>query len=359
MVPGDKLSKLRGDIDGVDRDLVELVSRRAALALEIGKTKSTDAKAVLDVVREKEVLEAIARANPGPLSDRALKAIFREIVSACREAQEPSRVVFLGPCGTFSHEAALKQFGETAVYEPVDTIGDVFVAVENGRAAYGVVPVENTTEGAVTPTLDALARTSLRILAELEVKVDHYLMSVSGDRSKIRRVISHPQPLAQCRRFLGQQLAGVKIEQAASTAAAAQLAARHAGTAAIASRIAAQIYDLKVIVPSIQDSSSNVTRFLVVADTPKSLKGAKNRTSLVVSVRDEVGILERLLRPFAANGVNLSMLESRPLQGRPWEYSFFIDVCGHIEDPDVSAAVAEVEKLSLSTSILGSYPTAD
>jgi chorismate mutase/prephenate dehydratase len=306
------LDELRNEIDAVDLRLVSLISRRARLAKQIGLAKSRGSRSVLDVGREKAVFGAIGRANRGPLDDKGVEAIFREIISACRASQGPTSVAFLGPAGTFSHAASVRQFGQSADYEPVATIDDVFNAVEAGRCRYGVVPIENTTEGAVTPTLDALATTSLAVIAEIAVKVDHYLMSKSGDAKKIRCIASHHQPLAQCRRYLAEHYPGTEQQSAASTASAAMLAKSRAGVAAVGSRLAAEIYGLKIVARSIQDDPSNVTRFLVLGSDPQPAPTGDDRTSLVILVRDQVGVLGRVLQPFTKNKVNLSMIESRP-----------------------------------------------
>lgn len=358
---GKTLQELRAEIDELDLRILKLLSRRAETARHIGRAKSEGAKAVLDLAREKDVLRAVLQANPGPLSGDAIEAVFREIVSACRAAQEPTSVAFLGPIGTFSHAAALKQFGRTAVYLPVDTIADVFTAVEAGRARYGIVPVENTTEGAVTPTLDALADTPLRVVGEVLVRVDHFLVSRSGARGTIRRIVSHPQPLAQCRNYLAREFPGIPLVAAASTAAAAGEAARDGGVAAIAGKLATDTHGLRIVAGSIQDNPANVTRFLIVSDLPTDTQQRRtgdDRTSLVVSVRDEVGVLGRVLQPFTANRVNLSMIESRPILGRPWEYRFFLDVKGHVEDKPLARTLARVAKVATSTKVLGSYPVA-
>lgn len=354
-----KVTDLRKSIDALDQRILKLVSRRAVVAITIGKAKDPRSGSVLDIARERAVLQALRKNNDGPLSDGAVEAIFREIISACRAAQQPTSVAFLGPEGTFSHEAGIKQFGRTSQFHAADTIDDVFTAVESGRSAFGVVPVENTTEGAVTPTLDALAQTAASIIAEVSVRVEHCLLSKDGDVAKIRRIASHPQPLAQCRRYLAENFPGVTRYPTASTAAAAKLAGSRATTAAIASRLAGELYGLRVVSRSIQDNAANVTRFLVIGGSRQNRPSGNDRTSLVVSVRDRVGILEEILRPFAANKVNLSMIESRPLKGRPWEYSFFIDVGGHIKERAVTKAVSEVEKIAVSTKVLGSYPIAD
>ncbi len=350
------LAELRKDIDAIDRQLVHLISRRARVALRIGQTKNAGAHAVLDAGRERAVLEAVRAENPGPLSSEAFEGIFREIISACRAAQQPISVAFLGPEGTFSHAAAIKQFGHAAEFQGVGAIADVFAAVEAGRARYGVVPIENTTEGAVTPTLDALAVTSLGIVAELTVKVDHCLLALDEDPAAVRRIVSHPQPLAQCRRYLAERFPRIEPEAATSTAAAARTAASEPGAAAVASRLAAEIYGLRTVASRIQDEPGNVTRFIVIGSDPSMAASGRDRTSLVISVRDEVGVLGRILAPFTDNKVNLSMIESRPLVGRPWEYRFFVDVSGHVSDRRLARALAEIEKIAISTKVLGSYP---
>jgi len=352
------LDDLRSEIDAVDQRLLTLLSRRATLAKKIGEAKNRGARTVLDVGREKTVLAAVRAANDGPLDDAAVVAVFREIVSACRASQAPISVAFLGPAGTFSHAAAVKQFGHAAEYAPVETIDDVCKSVETGRCRYGVVPIENTTEGAVTPTLDGLATTTLRVVAEIVVEVDHYLMSKSGDASKIRSIVSHHQPLAQCRRYLAEHYPRIEQQPASSTATAAMLAAKRAGVAAVGSKLAADIYGLAVVAKSIQDVPGNVTRFLVVGSDPQPKPTGDDRTSLVIQVRDQVGVLGRVLQPFTQNKVNLSMIESRPLAGRPWEYRFFIDVGGHVSDRRLARALDEVERIALSTKVLGSYPVA-
>jgi chorismate mutase/prephenate dehydratase len=355
---GKTLPELRKQIDGIDHQILKLLGRRARTALKIGQAKRKGSKSVLDVSREKAVFAAIRKANPGPLRDEAIEAIFREVISACRAYQAPTSVAFLGPAGTFSHAAAVRQFGHTADFEAVATIDDVFAAVEAGRARYGVVPIENTTEGAVTPTLDALATTSLSVVAEILVKVDHYLMSKSGEASKIRTIVSHVQPLAQCRKYLAERYPNVEQQAAPSTASAAILAGKRAGLAAIGSKLAAEIYGLELVARSIQDVAGNVTRFLVIGTDPQPKPSGDDRTSLVILVRDEVGVLGRVLQPFTGNRVNLSMIESRPLAGRPWEYRFFIDIGGHVTDKRLAAALREVDDISLSTKVLGSYPVA-
>jgi chorismate mutase/prephenate dehydratase len=243
----------------------------------------------------------------------------------------------------------------------VNTIADVFSAAESGRARYGVVPIENTTDGAITPTLDALADTPLRVVAEVLLKIDHHLLARSGDPRKVKRIVSKSEALAQCRNFLAHTFPGVPQESWSSTAAAALEAKKTPGTAAVASAFAGRVHGLKTVEASIADNPSNVTRFLVVGDVapeaPFKASG-DDRTSLVISVRDEVGVLGRILQPFTANKVNLSMLESRPIVGRSWEYRFFVDVCGHVNDANLTKALRAVDRISISTKVLGSYPIA-
>ena len=352
------LPELRSEIDDVDRRILALITRRADLARAIGAAKADGARGVLDVGREKQVLAAIRKANPGPLRDQAVEAIFREIISGCRAVQRPTTVAFFGPQGTYTHEAAVAQFGASAQLDACDSIPEVFTAVETERATFGIVPVENTTEGAVTPTLDALAETTAVILAERILKIDHTLMAKDRDPKKIRRIASHPQPLAQCKRYLAENFAGVELLPTASTVAAAKLAASEKGTAAIGSRISLHLYGLELVARSIQDNAANVTRFLVIGPDQKTRPSGHDRTSLVVTVKDQVGILERIIRQFARNKVNLSMIESRPLVGRSWEYRFFVDVTGHASSEPVAKALQSLERIALSVRVLGSYPIA-
>jgi chorismate mutase/prephenate dehydratase len=352
------LPELRAAIDDVDRRILALVTERAELARAVGEAKAIGERGILDAGREKQVLAAIRRANRGPLRDEAVEAIFREVISGCRAVQRPTTVAFFGPEGTYTHEAAIAQFGSSALLVACDSIPEVFSAVETERATFGIVPVENTTEGAVTPTLDSLAETTAVILAERILKIDHCLMAKDADAKKVRRIASHPQPLAQCKRYLAENFPGVELLPTASTAAAAKLASSQKGTAAVGSRIAQRLYNLQLVARSIQDNAANVTRFLVIGPDQKTKPSGNDRTSLVVTVKDQVGILERIIRQFAKNKVNLSMIESRPLVGRSWEYRFFVDVTGHASSEPVSKALASLEKIALSVRVLGSYPIA-
>lgn len=352
------LPELRQAIDAVDRRVLDLLTERAELAKAIGEAKAVGSRGVLDAGREKQVLDTLRKANRGPLRDDSVEAIFREVISACRAVQRPTTVAFFGPAGTYTHEAAIAQFGSSVELLACDSIPDVFTAVETERATFGIVPVENTTEGAVTPTLDSLAETTAVILAERILKIDHCLMAREADPAKIRRIASHPQPLGQCKRYLAEKFPGVELLPTASTVAAAKLASTEKGTAAIGSQVALHLYGLQLVARSIQDNAANVTRFLVIGPDQKTRPSGHDRTSLVVTVKDQVGILERIIRQFARNKVNLSMIESRPLVGRSWEYRFFVDVTGHASEEPVARALQSLERIALSVHVLGSYPIA-
>lgn len=350
------LPELRKQIDAVDHKILDLLARRGALAGAVGEAKRRGDRKVLDVGRERAVLARLRKANQGPLSGDAIQAVFREIISACRATQQPTTVAYLGPEGTFSHAAAIKQFGHGAEFHGVATIADVFASVESSRCSFGVVPIENTTEGAVTPTLDALAETTTEILGELVVKVEHCVLGNPKATGTARSIASHPQALAQCRRYLAEHYPGVATLPSASSAAAARMARDKRSVLAIGTRLAAELYELEIKAESIQDNPNNVTRFLVVGSDAHTQPSGRDRTSVVVTVKDEVGVLERIIRQFSRNKVNLSMIESRPILGRRWEYRFFVDVTGHREDAAVANALASLERVALSVKVLGSYP---
>jgi chorismate mutase / prephenate dehydratase len=353
------LTALRRQIDRVDDQLLRLLSRRARLALAVGEAKARTGTAVYAPGRETQVIERLAKANGGPLAPVHLRAIFREVVSACRSLERPLSVAYLGPQATFTHLAALAQFGDAAEYVPSASVADVFHDVENGRATLGVVPVENSTEGVVAHTLDLLVDSPLQICAELSIAARHCLLR--RDRTGlagIRRVIAHPQALAQCREWLAAHLPGVPQVQAPSNARAAEQAAGERGSAAIAAEAAARAYGLRVVAEGIQDEAGNTTRFLVLGAADAAEPSGDDKTSIVVSVRDEVGVLAKLLRPFATHGIDLIKIESRPLRERPWEYYFFLDLRGHRRERRVERALAAVRRRALRAKVLGSYPAA-
>jgi chorismate mutase/prephenate dehydratase len=309
--------------------------------------------------REKSVLARLVGQNRGPLSERLVRAIFREIISASRSLERRLRVAYLGPEATYAHIAARGQFGAAAEYQSATSIAEVFHDVESGRADLGVVPVENSSEGMVAHTLDLLADSPLQICAEIALRVRHCLLARPGTTLRdIRRVAAHPQALAQCRGWLAAHLGTAPTTAEASNARAAERARDERGTAAIAAEAAAETYGLKVLAHAIQDEADNLTRFVVLADHDAGQASGDDKTSLCFTVRDEVGILFRMLRPFATHRIDLIKIESRPLRGRPWEYVFFLDLKGHRRERRVQQGLAEVERAALRLKILGSYPAA-
>lgn len=356
--PG-SIPAIRRAIDRIDDQLLRLLNRRARLALAIATQKRRHQTAIYAPGRESGVLARVARQNGGPLGAASVRTIFREIISASRGLEARLRVAYLGPAATWTHLAAERQFGAGADYVSSATIGEVFRDVEGDRADLGVVPVENSTEGMVANTLDLLVDSPLVICAEVALPVRHCLLGRPGTTlDQVRRVVAHPQALAQCRQWLATHLPGVELAQEASNARAAERAAAAARTAAIAAEAAGGTYGLDVLARGVQDEPDNVTRFLVLGRRDSDDPTGDDKTSLVASVRDEVGVLARLLRPFATHGVDLIKIESRPLRARPWEYYFFLDLKGHRREPRVARALAAVQRRALRLKILGSYPAA-
>ena len=352
------LEALRAQIDHIDEQIVRLLNRRAEVAVKVGeaKARSGHGGAKYAPEREKRIFQRLARLNGGPLRPQHLRTIFREVISSCLALEQPLRIAYLGPAGTYSQQAAADQFGAGAALLPFASIDAVFDEVERGRAEYGVVPVENSTEGVVAQTLDRFISSPLSIKAEVLLRIDHCLLAKDPDPARLRRIVSHPQSLAQCRTWLAQHLPGVPVEEVASNAAAAALAARQAGSAAIAGRRAAERYRLKVVAASIQDQPNNVTRFLVVSNDPRGKATGDDKTSILFAVPHEAGALFRVLEAFAQQRINLSTIESRPLKGRAWEYVFFIDLAGHAGEARMGKALAALKRRALFVKVLGSYP---
>jgi chorismate mutase/prephenate dehydratase len=357
--PGEDLARLRGAIDAIDRALLEKLNERARLVEAVGRLKRGTGARVYEPSRERRIVETLAAHNQGPFPDAGIAPVFREIISATRSLEEPVQIAYLGPEGTFSHQAARHQFGELAHLASVPSIGEVFAAVEAGKVELGVVPVENTTEGIVTQTYDALASYDVTICAEIVLRISHDLLSRTGRLADVVRVASHPQPLAQCRRWLDRRLPDAERIETASTAVAAQRAADDPGTAAIAGSIAASVYGLAVIESGIEDRRDNSTRFLVLGHQEAPATGS-DLTSVVFTLRkDQAGALHRLIEPFARVGVNLTTIQLRPIHGKPWEYLFFIDIEGHRSDERVAAALAGATRVAHSARVLGSFPRAE
>jgi chorismate mutase/prephenate dehydratase len=355
------LGGIRERIDGIDAQIHALINDRARLAQLVGISKSAAGKAVdfYRPEREAEVLRKALDRNDGPLRDEEIARLFREIMSACLAQQEPLKVAFLGPEGTFTQAAVLKHFGSSVRALPLPAIDEVFHEVEGGVADFGVVPIENSSEGTVNHTLDMFLASSLKICGEVELRIHHHLMGRMSTLADVRRVCAHAQALGQCRGWLDEHLPDVERIAESSNAEGARRARDERGTAAIASRAAAEIYVLTLLADEIEDRPDNTTRFLVIGRKLFSRSGA-DRTTLLVSATgtDDAGALFRLLKPFAEHRVNMTRIESRPSRKKKWDYVFFIDVEGHVSDPPLAKALASLEKHASLFKILGSYPRA-
>jgi chorismate mutase / prephenate dehydratase len=349
------LDEWRNQIDDLDQKLLRLLSQRAELSLGIGRAKREVHAPVFVPERERALLDELVRLNPGPLSADAVRAIWSEILSASRRLQQPFRVAHFGPPATFTHQAAVRQFGASAEYLSTRVISEVFTLVERADADVGVVPIENSTEGAVNHTLDCLVDSELLVCGEIRLEIHHYLLSRAQELGEVKRVYSHPQPLGQCREWLDRHLPHAETVETTTTAAAAERALEETTSAAIASELASRVYGLPVLRERIEDSAHNVTRFLVMGRQPAGPTG-RDKTSVLFTIRDEVGTLHRILEPFATARLNLTRIESRPTRRRPWEYVFFVDFDGHQQDPVVRGVLAAVRERCLYVKVLGSYP---
>lgn len=353
--PSADLARLRREIDAIDEEVVALLNRRAAAALAVGEAKRQAGKSFYAPEREREVYDRLAKLNRGPFPTEALQHIYREIISASLSLEQPVQVAFFGPKATFTHQAAVQQFGSSAHYVPARTIADVFDEVERGRVQFGVVPIENSTEGVVTHTLDMFVDSQLKTVAEVLLVVHHDLLSLTGKLEDVQKIYSHPQAIAQCRGWLEKHLPQVPTVDVTSTAAAAQMVVDDPQAAAIASELAGSLYNLRAVARRIQDNLHNTTRFLVIGrQSPE--KGTADKTSLLFSIKDEVGILHRILGCFASRGINVTKIESRPTKKRAWDYVFFLDVEGHLTDAPLAGAFEELRHYTQFVKILGSYP---
>jgi chorismate mutase / prephenate dehydratase len=352
----ESVDALRKKIDQIDEKVVTLLNDRASLAQKIGHTKHLKNQEIYVPNREKNILQRVSNLSRGPLSEHAIRAIYREVISASRSLEAPLKVAYLGPEATFTHTAAKSRFGASAMFVPVTSIAEVFQEVNQERVNFGVVPIENSTEGVVAHTLDLLVDSDANICAEVFLEIHHSLLSRSGRADEVQKIVSHPQALAQCRRWLASNFPSAKVEEVASTAQAAMMAAVEPSLGAVSSGLAQEVYDLQVVAANIEDHSNNFTRFLVIGNTePRPSKNDK--TSLVFSVKDRPGILHRTLEPLAKSRINLTKIESRPLKNKPWEYMFFIDFKGHKEEARVKRAIANLEQYCVFLKILGSYPS--
>ncbi|MBF0486330.1 MAG: prephenate dehydratase [Candidatus Omnitrophica bacterium] len=350
------ISKLRSKIDTLDAQIVKLLNARAKVSIEVGKAKRSSKKGIYASDRERQVMERIKALNEGPMSEGALEAVWREIMSSSLSLEKPLRIAHLGEPGSYSHSAAVRKFGSQVSYVSSSSIPEVFHRVETGDSDYGVVPIENSVEGSVTPTADMLVDSDLQICAQLMVKITHNLLS-KAPVDKIKKVYSNSQVLGQCRQWLLGNLPPDRVKEiaVASTTDAARIAAKEKGAAALASVECSRIYGVPVVRANVQDIAHNTTRFFVVARQDVPLTG-RDRTSIVFSIKDHVGVLYAMLAPFAKNGINLTKIESRPIKKKAWDYYFFVDLEGHREDKKVEKALKQLEGMCKFLKILGSYP---
>lgn len=354
----EQLKQLRERIDAIDVQLQALITDRARCAEEVALVKiNAGSDSFYRPEREAEVLRAVQKRNTGPLTNEEIARLFREIMSACLALESTMNIAFLGPEGTFTQEAAIKQFGHSVNTVPLGAIDEVFREVESGDARYGIVPIENSTEGIVNHTLDSFIESPLKICGEVELRVHHHLLGIGKDIKSIKEVSAHQQSLAQCREWLDANLPGVKRTGVSSNAEAAKHAAVNKNIAAIASDSAAGLYGLNELASNIEDEPDNTTRFLVIGRL-ETEPSSDDRTTLLVSGANKPGALHDLLSALAGHKINLTRIESRPSRRAMWEYVFFLDIDGHIKDKNVAAAIAQLKKDAVFLKILGSYPKA-
>jgi len=351
----DSIQSLRERIDALDQQLLQLVNQRASLAREIGELKGDGP--VYRPEREAQVIGRLRAANPGPLSAESIGHLFVEIISACRALEQAQSVAFLGPRGTFSEEAAVKHFGSQVRAQACASIDEVFREVEAGQIGHGVVPVENSTDGAVGRTLDLLLATPLTVCGEVHLPVHQCLMSKEPAMDTVQRVYAHAQSLAQCHEWLNRNLPGAQRTPVVSNAEGARQASQEKNAACIGSHAAAPLYSLQLLARNIEDQPNNTTRFVVIGHQPPTPSG-RDKTSLVMSARNRPGAMHELLAPFAENNVDMTRLESRPSRTGLWEYVFFVDLKGHQQDANVARALEQLRDSASFLKILGSYPTA-
>jgi chorismate mutase/prephenate dehydratase len=351
--PARSLSDLRTELDAIDREIIAAINRRAEVAKQIGQKKHGDSQAIFDPQRETQVLQHAVAHNPGPLASTAVRAIFRELVSGSRAVQTTLRVAYLGPEFTFSHLAAIERFGHSAELVPVGTIAAVFEEVERGQAQFGVVPMENSTDGRVSDTLDCFSRSRVRICGELPLRIHHCLLG-SGTRDDVRTVVSKPQPLSQCRNWLARHLPNADLLEVGSSAEAARRAKDDTSVAAVASAQAGVNYGLPVLVPNIEDNPDNVTRFAVIS-TETSLPSGNDKTALMVEIAHQPGALADAMAIFKRHKLNMTWIESFPIPGARGRYLFFVEFVGHEQDRPSRRAIDTLAKNALRLEVLGSY----
>lgn len=351
------LTHLRSKIDTIDTQIVRLLNDRAQVSLAVGKTKLKSNKGIYAPDRERQVLDRIKALNKGPMPDAAFEAVYREVMSASIALEKPLSIAYLGAEGSNSYAAAIHKFGSQVNYCGCASIAEVFRSVENGVCDYGIVPIENSVEGSVTPTADRLTESSLQVCAQATIKITHHLLA-TGAIGDIKKIYSNSQVLAQCRDWLLANMPPDRVKQisVAATTDAAKAAAVEKDAAALASLECARIYGLNVLRANVQDVAHNATRFYVIGRESAKSTG-KDRTSIVFSIKDKAGVLYKMLEPFARNGINLTRIESRPIKKKAWDYYFFVDLEGHQDDAKVQKALAKLEEMCKFLKVLGSYPS--
>lgn len=349
------LKRLRRKIDSIDSSVIRLLNKRADISKKIGHVKREKSIDIYAPDRESQVYQKVVKENMGPLSDETVKAIYREIMSGTLALEGPLKVAYLGPPATFTHQASLHKFGASVDYIDCSTITEVFREVENGRATYGVVPIENSIEGAVNHTFDMFIDSDLKICSEIYLEISHNLLGKVNIKS-IKSIYSNPQVFGQCRSWIEKNLPRAELVEVTSTTKAAEIASRQKYASAIGSILAAEVYNLNVLAKSIEDSAHNVTRFLVISRSLYPKPTRRDKTSIIFSIKDKVGALHDILVPFKRNNVNLTKIESRPSKIRAWQYYFFVDMEGHLQSKKVKKALTGLKKGCTYIKVLGSYP---
>lgn len=355
MEANNKLTLWREKIDRLDEQILRLLNQRAELVKEVVLIKKESAIGIYDSQREEAIIKELVSKNPGPFPGASIPPVFREIISACRSLEGELVIAYLGPPATHTHLACLEKFGSSVKTLPQESIPEVFDCVEREKVEYGVVPIENSTEGVVNRTLDMFIESEVKICGEILTRISHDLLSLSGDPRRVKKIYSHPQALAQCRQWLRRNFPQAELLEALSTARAAQTAAQDLEAAAVASALAARIYGLKIIESGIEDYRHNYTRFLVLGKKMSARTG-QDKTSLLFSIADAPGALYGILKPFAEKSINLTKIESRPIKDKPWKYVFFLDFEGHAQDEGVQEALQQLKNKVLFWKLLGSYP---
>ena len=351
----ERIKNLRQNIKNLDDQILGLLNERAKIAQQVSNVKSEINMDSYVPQREEEILQRLEQRNSGPFPKSAIAHVFREIISACRSLEVELKVAYLGPPATHTHLAAIKHFGSSVRAVPENSLQDIFEAVEREKTNFGVVPIENSIEGSVDPTLDFFVDFDVKICGEILSRISHDLLSKTGEANDIQKIYSHPQALGQCRQWLRKNLPNIPLLETVSTAKAAKIAGEDVASAAIANTLAGQFYGLKAVTSQIEDYSQNYTRFLVLSRKSRNPTG-KDKTSLLFSISHTPGSLFQALEAFSKKEINLTKIESRPFKGRPWEYIFFLDFEGHAEDPNIDEAMTTLKKNSLFVKFLGSYP---